>query len=126
MGDISTGFCPDCGHDHTTGADVISFTPDTGWVAECTVPLAEDEPLHDLTEVRTPDGQRLGTWREQVIGWAVTELHAEPFEGGHWHEIEPVLLDESAHPVTMRSYREDRYRADGLRIRITRLPDAAG
>jgi hypothetical protein len=102
VSDIRTGLCPDCGHEHTTGDDVLSFSPDTGWVAEFTMPLAEGEQLHDLTEVRTPDGKRQGTWREPVIGWAVTEHHAEPFDSGHWREIEPVLLDEAEHPVTMR------------------------
>jgi hypothetical protein len=116
---MSTAFCTDCNHDRTTGDDVISFTPGTGWTAERAMLLAEGEPAEaGLTEVRAPDGSRWAMWHETVVGWAVVERH---HDGGHEREVEPVVLAEDQNTFTLTEYRSY-HLSPRVRVRITRNP----
>jgi hypothetical protein len=120
-----TGFCPDCNHDRSAGADMVSFTPDPGWVAECSAPLAGgEEPSGGMGVLISPDGTRWDTWTEPVIGWAVIEHHYEGmFDSGHERRMEPVLLAEGEFVETLREYLANR--KEGIHTRIIRSGPAA-
>ena len=110
--------CTDCGRDRKPGDDVLSFTPDSGWVAEFTKPLDPGEPLYGMTEQTAADGKRWGVWTEPVIGWAVVEQH---FDAGDLQQrvIEPVLLVEDAYPEPLYEYKLDR---DMSMVRMRLIP----
>jgi hypothetical protein len=116
-------FCPDCNHERAEGDQVISFTPDPGWIAEFAKVLGPGDENWDLGKMHGPDGRWWGIWHEPVIGWAVVERHYDKDAAalGHDRRIEPVLLAENGIVITESEYRMDlRNEGAGVYSRIIR------